>query len=157
MDYDDDYDYEPDHGYFGAEDEDGFQAADPSYSHSSGDSDEDEDVGLDWEQREEIRAWYALTFPARPNTYIWNAVVLSRNAIHFCILRDCTRKVEVAPKLTLLLDVINILIARNFTDCSLHCNFRILSLKYYRIAKHPRHNCEFFKNYSETVQRILAL
>jgi hypothetical protein len=60
MDYDDHYDYEfdyggeyePDRGYYGAEDEDGFQAAVPSYSHSSCDSDEDTDVGLDWEQRE---------------------------------------------------------------------------------------------------------
>jgi hypothetical protein len=111
--------YEPDHGYFDAEDEDGFQAADPSYTHSSGDSDEDADVGLYWEQREEIRAWYALTSPAGSNTDIWNAVVLSRNSIHFRILRDCTRKVEVAPKINLLLSAINLLIARNFTADSL--------------------------------------
>jgi hypothetical protein len=42
------------HGYYGAEDEEGFQAAVPSYSHSSCDSDEDTDVGVDWKQREEI-------------------------------------------------------------------------------------------------------
>jgi hypothetical protein len=64
--------------------------------------------------------------PLRYNTDIWNAVVLSRNAIHFRILRDCTRKGKVAPKLTLLLNAINLLIARNFTGCSLHWTFRIL-------------------------------
>jgi hypothetical protein len=70
--------------------------------------------------------WYALTSPANPNTYNWNAVVLSRNAIYFRIFRNCTQKVEVAPKLTLLLNAINLLIARNFTGGSLNCTFRIL-------------------------------
>jgi hypothetical protein len=81
---------------------------------------------LDWEQREGIRAWYALTSPASFNTDIWNVAVLSRNAIQFRILRDCTRKGEVAPKLTLLLNAINLLIARIFTGGSLHWTFRIL-------------------------------
>jgi hypothetical protein len=49
-----------------------------------------------------------------------------RNAIQFRILRDCTRKGEVAPKLTLLLNAINLLIARNFTGGSLHWTFRLL-------------------------------
>jgi hypothetical protein len=140
-------DYEPDHGNFGAEDEDGFQAAVPSYSHSSGNSDEDADAGLDWEQREGIRAWYALTSPASFNTDIWNAAVLSRNAIQFRILRDYTRKGEVAPKLTLLLNAINILIARNFTGGSLHWTFRIL------IAEVLPH-CEASKTQLRILQKL---
>jgi hypothetical protein len=71
-------------------------------------------------------AWYALTSSASSNTDIWNAVVVSRNAIQFRILRDCTRKGEVAPKLTLLLNAINRLMARKFTGDSLHWRFGIL-------------------------------
>jgi hypothetical protein len=71
MDYDDDYDYEPDYG----------RIMDQIMVFSVQRMkkvfkqqilvDEDADVGLDWEQREEIRSWHALTSPASSNTDIY--------------------------------------------------------------------------------------
>jgi hypothetical protein len=64
--------------------------------------------------------------PLRASTQISEMRLCSVATLSNFASTDRTRKGEVAPKLTLLLNAINILIARNFTGGSLHWTFRIL-------------------------------